>query len=112
MKDEDKTVKKESKDRFEEVTFLVHPRPSFQSERSPQDLTKIPLEKVTVLLSPLNARNFRTNPIQETFYSYWYHTAKAKKTFNDFLDDLWDERNQKFRLPRYRKNVMEEGWRK
>ena len=103
MNGQRKTVRRESNEKLVEVTFTVYPRPASQSERSTRDVTKLVLEKRTVLLSPLNAQRFRNNPIQETFYGYWYHNAKEKQTFNDFLSKLWDERSQRLSLPRPRK---------
>ncbi len=53
------TSKKE--DRLEKVTFPAHGKPIFQDETLPHDVAEMPMEQVTVLLSPLSAI---TNPLK------------------------------------------------
>lgn len=88
------TSKKESENL---VTFPVHGKPIFQDETSSHD---VPIEQKQVLLSHLNAKRFKDSPLQEQLYEYWKtHTASVPKIFNDWLSELWDESNQRFRYP-------------
>jgi hypothetical protein len=90
---------RETEGQLEKVTFLIHGRATFQDPAKSQNVTEPPMESVTVLLSPLNARRLRNNPLQETFYGYWHHTAEKERSFDAWLSELWDETNQQYRLP-------------
>jgi hypothetical protein len=99
VNNKEENPEKEFEGKLEKVTFLVHGRPVFEDPGMPQNVAEIPMESVTVLLSPLNARRFRNNPLQETFYGYWHHTAEKEQSFDAWLSELWDESNQQYRLP-------------
>ena len=99
MNNKEETLKRAAEGKLEKVTFLVHGRTTFEDPGKLQNVAETPMESVTVLLSPLNARRFRNNPIQETFYGYWHHTAERERSFDAWLSELWDESNQQYRLP-------------
>jgi hypothetical protein len=56
------------------------------------------MEVIPLRLSSLIARRFENDPSQETLYGCWYHTPHGQKTFDDWLDDRWDEANHHYDL--------------